>query len=389
MIDNISWEQFNFKVHNPNNFYYRGMTRKALPYIDTLKDTTCYQTIPSKGTFEAYRLKRYLRTPLGYCPALVEIRDIPFTWRRFRLAINVSLPKVLYGNSLQEITAMQLNEIIDAIYVMLMQFGIEVDKEELRNTPNIRRIDFCKNIKIQTPVNQFVSLLTKVSKPRSKTYYSYDESLSWGTKKKRLNVYDKIAETIAKASSNPETPSFKLKNALNSLKATSEINVFRVEQRLYGRQAIMQEVKPFIQRNDLSLKSLFAQDISSYVLSKHWNALTNEAKFKTLLLGEQKVHTIASQMTRIVRKQGERNVNPVHVLYTKLLNEVGEIKANQSIKDTRKPRTIKDYKKKLYAIMEHLPLYDTRLTDYRAITKSLEQGTQYNIPEIQNYFAKI
>jgi len=377
MIDNIEVALYFFRVINPDNFYNKD---KGTPLIDTLKDFSCYATIPTDKEFHAYWLRAKLRTTLGYRPKVV-IQDIPFAaGKRFCLVINVSLPKILFVSNLFEINEEQWREVIDAIYNELLYFGVEISKRELEETPHIRRVDFCKNVIIETPVEEFIASLQKLKKTRAKTFKEHKETIYFITKKKKTCIYDKLCEVISKASSDENDASYKLAQELKTLQAFSNIHVIRVEQRLFGLQAIKQELKSLIEPQDITFKTLFTKKIASYVLSKHWTKIATEERFKALLLGEKEVNVILSALAKVAEQQQIKNVNPLFPLYPRLLAEIGEEATNKAIKAMRKPRTLVNYKKELYALVKHLPLYHMHLNDYRSITSAITNWDRFSLP---------
>lgn len=381
MIDNTVTEHYHFKVLKPDNFYCTTTKDKATPSIDTLTELTSYEPILSTGKYEAYTLKSNLKTPFGYHPALIEIRDVPYaSLHRFRLVINISHPKNLHGHNLSEIYECQVMEIVEAAYNTLLYFGIQIDKDELINNQNIRRVDFCKNVIIYSPVKDFITLLKELKKPRSKVYIGYGETIYFGTKKKKTCIYDKFCEVIKKASKDKNDITYQLVRELLNLQAYSNMHVIRVEQRLYGLQAIKEELKGIINPQDITFQSLFSEKIASHVLNKHWQKISSEQKFKTLLLGEKDVNVILNALSRVVKQEQGKNVNPLFVLYTKLLADIGEEAANQAIKGMRKSRTLVNYKKDLFALIQQLPIQDKRLDDYRAITSAVVNWDKFSLP---------
>lgn len=382
MMDTIRFRQYRFRVLTTDDFYCTTTDGKTLPRIDTLTNLKCYSTIPSDMNFQAYRLKSVIKTNYGYTPALIEIRDIPFTWKRFHIVIEIALPKVLYGQNLNEIYEHQWEEIIQAIYTMLLQFGIQISIDELRDTPHISRIDFCKNIVIRSSVEDFIALLQKLKKQRSRTYSKYDTTVSYGTKKKRLVIYDKIKEVICNASSDESATTYKLAKLLITLQEVSDIHVIRVEQRLYGRQTIVRELKPLFNSEDITFKSLFSQKVASYILTKHWAKVTHEEKFKLLLLGEKDLHIVLAEISKAARQQPKKNVNPLSILYSKLLFDIGEEATIKDIKSIRSARSLDNYRKSLYELVRLLPMYDTRLADYVTITKAITDWETFSLPVI-------
>lgn len=377
MIDNIEVALHFFRVFNPDNFY--GKKGIVPPQIDTLKGFACYATIPTDKEFHSYWLRSNIKTTSGYKPSKVVIQDIPYTGKRFCLVINVSLPKLLFASNIFEINEEQWRDVIDAIYNELLHFGVEISKKELEEAQP-RRIDYCKNVIIETLVKDFIASLQKLKKTRAKTFIGYDETIYFNTRKKKTCIYDKILEVINKASTNKNDRTYKLAQELKTLQAFSNIHVIRVEQRLFGLPAIRQEVKSLIEPQDITLKALFSKKVASHVLYKHWIKIASEERFKTLLLGEKEVNVILSALAKITEQQQIKNVNPLFVLYPKLLMEIGEETTNKAIKGMRKPRTLVNYKKGLYALVKHLPLYHKHLNDYRSITSAITNWDRFFLP---------
>lgn len=380
MTDNMRARLYKFNVFAPTNYYNYSA---VAPRINTLANFACYATIDSNNKYVCYQLKKYLKTSSGYRPYKILIQDIPFARRRFRLLIDLSLPKALFGNNLSEIREYQLHEVIEAVYSLLLEFGIEISKEELLNTPHISRIDYCKNIYIQSNVEELVLLLKKCKKPRSRIYYCYPTSISIGTRKKRLNIYEKTSEVIAKANKKPASTTYKLARVLKASQKSYNTQVFRIEQRLYGRQTIARELKGIIAPRDITFKSLFSEKVASYVLNKHWTSLVNEEKFKTLLLGEQELDVITAEIIKLAGHKQKKKV-PFFASYTKLLADKGEALANKDLRLKKSATSTKTYKKELYELLKQLPVNDPRLADYQAITNAIVNWDEFSVPIIPN-----
>lgn len=384
MIDNIRLRLYRFRTFNPENFYCTTIQGKETPYVDTLIDFSCHSTIDTNNKYVGYKLKSHLRTSLGYKPHKILIQDIPFTERRFCLLIDLSLPKMLYGHNVFEITEGQLKEVIDVIYIELLRLGIEIDKEELLITHRISRIDYCKNVLVKKPIPELIEILNELEKQRSKRYYHYTPSISYGSKKKRLNIYDKISEVIAKASKNPESVTYKLAKLLEVLQKNYDVQIFRIEQRLYGKQTLVRELKDILDQKEITFKTLFSEKIASKILSKHWTQLAHEGKIKALLLGKQDLHFIIEVLTRISRQQTKKNINPFYAIYTKLLQERGEGTANTDMQKMREATSIKTYKKELYELMQYLPLHSPLLADHQTITTAIKEWKLFELPILPN-----
>jgi len=380
MIDSTRVRLYKFSVFAPTKYYNYDI---VTPRINTLTDFSCYATINTNNNYVCYSLKKYLKTSSGYRPYKILIQDIPFARRRFCLLIDLSLPKALFGNNLSEIREYQVHEVIDAVYSLLLEFGIEISKEELLNTPHITRIDFCKNIVIQSHVEELISLLKQCKKSRSRIYYYYPTSLSIGTKKKRLNIYEKNREIIDNASKNPAATTYKLARVLRALQKSYDTQVFRVEQRLYGKQTISRELRGIISPEDITFKSLFSEKAASHILYKHWTSLVHEEKFKSLLLGEQELDTITAEIIKLAGHKQQKKI-PYFATYIKLIAANGEEIANKDLRLSKGSTSTKTYKKELYKLIRQLPVNDPRLTDFQTITNAIKNWSRFSLPIASN-----
>lgn len=352
MIDTIRLKLTKFKVRSRDNYFCKTSVGKQLPYIDTLNNNNCYWTIFSDGNYQEFHLKSSIKyQPLGYRPSRIVVKDIPVNPIRFWLELEFSLPKVLYGHNFHEIHQAQLEAIINSIYDMLLQFGVQIDTEELRTTTSISRIDFCKNELIQTPAKDFIALLLKFQKNRSKTYDKFDTSVLFGNKQQKLIVYDKIEEITKvlrdKTYNNRASKEYELAKML----ASNQKNVIRIEHRLLNRQTIKRELNPILGHYPITFEELFNTDLSSKILLKHWHKTISEEKLKLLLLGEKRISFLYDEFKKSAEKASQK-FNPLSVIYTLLLSDVGEAETNRRIVANKSTETLYVYKRKFNALAQ-------------------------------------
>lgn len=354
MIDTIRLKLNKFKVINSDNFFCKRGTEKFIPFIDTLNNNQCYSTIFSEGNYQEYHLKSYIKyEPHFYRPSRIVVKDIPVNPIRFWLEIEVSLPKVLYGHNFYEIQQTQFETVINSLYDMLLQFGIQIDLNELRTTTSISRIDFCKNILIRSTAKNFIQLLLKFQKDRSHTYDKFDTSVLFANKQQGLIAYDKIEEITKvlrdKSYNNRASKEYEVAKILNSHKR----NVIRIEHRLLNRQTIKREIGPITGSYPLTFENIFKTDISSRILLKHWSKAISEEKLKLLLLGEKQVSFIFDELKKSA-EHSSKKFNPFSTTYIKLLYEVGEKETNRRILSVKSSGTLNNHKKQFLALAQQV-----------------------------------
>ena len=110
--------------------------------------------------------------------------------------------------------------------------------------------------------------------------------------------------------------------------------------------------------------------------------MSHEEKFKLLLLGEKELCVILNEIAKSAKQASKKNVNAVLILYPKLLSDIGEEETVKSIKSIKSSESLSIYKKELYQLMKLLPLYDTRLTDFKTISAALANWEMFSLPII-------
>lgn len=361
-IDTVKLKLNRFKIVNRDTFYHPKSPDSLIPFIDTLRNNSCYWSIPSDGNYQEFHLKSYIKyQPFGYKPAWVAVKDVPFSRNRIRfwLEIEISLFKVLNGHNAYEYALQenQFNEVTQAIYNMLLQFGIQIDIEELRTTTNIIRIDYCKNTLIQSPVKDFIKLLQKLRKSRSQICYEYESSILFGNKQQGLAIYDKVEEVTKvlrnKYFNNRESKEYQVAKILDTYRKVHGLEVIRIEHRLFNHQTIKRELSPLIGFYPFTLKDLFNSQVSSKLLLKHWSKTLSEEKLKLLLLGEKDLSFIFDEVKKALGEKSKGSSDRLAFLI-KLFSEVGEEETNQRILKTKNISTLDKNKKSLNELIQQV-----------------------------------
>ncbi len=196
------------------------------------------------------------------------------------LVIEMSLPKLLYGNNFNEVTDADFIKIIDKLVLSLRSLGIWIFPHQLK-AADVRKIDFCKNI-IFRDYTSVSSIIKDVRSANIKKIYDVQNTnfrnggyvYHIHTNSLDVALYDKIADLKqAKASEKRaiETGNHIQLSLLDELDKKSPFSVARFEIRLNGKAKIRNELKKcFVELDTLSFENLFSQNISRKVLLLHW-----------------------------------------------------------------------------------------------------------------------
>ena len=186
--------------------------------------------------------------------------------RRPTLFFQTSLPKLIHGTSLAEIKPGDLQKVKESVEEKFKVAKINISKNWIEEA-NLSRIDFCKNIKVDHNVSNYITALGKfeVSR-RGKTDYNA-ETLLYYNKSQELTFYNKELEVLARK----DTSIFIRK----MLSGKADHKTLRQEVRLKKSSVIKRELPKYLEKKE----SYHLEDVFNIDLSK--GKLLNE--FETLV----------------------------------------------------------------------------------------------------------
>ena len=211
-----------------------------------------------------------------YKPRLTLTKRFNFSGRfEPTLSIELSLPKLVYGNNFDELKDDDFQYVAELLHKRLKEMGISVFWEVLINAP-VSSVHFSKNIPLTdgtTPYHYIKKISEgnyKLSVHTDKANYRNDGQLfklhvnSW-----ELAFYDKLKELdLAKKSdkgSEEDDNAIQLE-LFNKITMCKPFEVFRMETRLNTRAKIGHTLKEIGRSDRLTFKSLFSAKLSQAVL---------------------------------------------------------------------------------------------------------------------------
>ncbi|HEX4068537.1 MAG TPA: hypothetical protein VHX42_00405 [Candidatus Babeliales bacterium] len=203
-----------------------------------------------------------------------------FSTPKTLLKIELSLPKLLFGNNFQELTQKQFPDLIQKLCTVLHAMGIATDHETLAHAP-ISTIHFSKNIPLTDGsipyhcISKIEQANIKLSLDINQTdYRNKGHSYKWHSNSYELVFYDKIRDLeYAKKSDKrslekDNTIQLHLYDALYNKKM---FEILRMEARLNNRKKIQQILKTLDIKAQLTFKELFKTNIARKVLLHYLN----------------------------------------------------------------------------------------------------------------------
>ncbi|HCR81341.1 MAG: hypothetical protein UY13_C0002G0121 [Candidatus Pacebacteria bacterium GW2011_GWB1_47_8] len=219
--------------------------------------------------------KRELQSGI-YKPRLTLTNRFNHTGRReATLKIELSLPKLLFGNNFDELSIDDFDPVTKLLKSRLKDMGVMVWEKFLLNAP-VSAIHYSKNIPLtdgSTPhylISKINEANIKLSLDINQTDYRNDgHSYKWHANSYEVAFYDKIKDLeMAKKS---EKRAVERDNALqlslfDTFEKRKQLEVLRMEVRLNKRQKIKQLFRTLGIQSELTYKNLFSPSISQQVL---------------------------------------------------------------------------------------------------------------------------
>lgn len=206
------------------------------------------------------------------------------------LKIELSLPKLFFGNNFDELMAKNFKQLLQKLSSTLEQMGVIVTHQALAKAP-VSVIHYSKNIPLtdgSTPyhyINKIKESNVKLSLDVNETHYRNDgHGFKWHANSYEVAFYDKIKDLEKARLSDRravEKDNALQLNLFDKLQQRHKLEFLRMEVRLSKRQKIKQLFKSLGIATNLTLKSLFKVGIAKKVLLHYIDEL--ESKRSTLI----------------------------------------------------------------------------------------------------------
>lgn len=228
--------------------------------------------------------KKELRAGI-YKPRLT-LRSNSRNPKEVELKIELSLPKLFYGNNFEELKGKDLPPLLQKLSSTLGQMGVIVDPSFLAAAP-ASAIHYSKNVALtdgSTPYH-FINKIKEANitlrlDVNQTDYRNEGHSYKWHCNSYEVVFYDKIKD-LEKAK-HSEKRSIEKDNAIQLnlfpelAKRKRKLEIFRMEVRLNKRQKMKQLFAKLEIKSNLTLKSLFKPAISKKILMHYFDELESK-----------------------------------------------------------------------------------------------------------------
>ena len=275
-----------------------------------------YPSIPSKQNPTKRELQRGIYKPrLTLSPRVNSLGT-----REIMLKIELSLPKLIFGNNFAELRYKNFPLLISKLVAALQDMGIEVTPEALTQAA-VSAIHYSKNIQLtdgSTPyyyIRKIKESNAQLSLDVNQTDYRNEgHSYKWHANSYEIAFYDKIKDLEqAKISSKRavEKDSSLQLSLLKSFQQRRNLEYLRMEVRLNNRTKIKQLFKKLNIAADLTFKKLFKPAIAKKILLHY----LDEIERKRPILLDYKVSSDKALLVDLIFNNPDMSPKQIMQLY--------------------------------------------------------------------------
>lgn len=235
----------------------------------------------------------------------------------YRLKIEFSIPKLLFGNNFDELSDDDFPRVVQTLKDALFDMGVEVSEEGLERA-TVSTIHYGKNIILNdyTSVSRVLSLINKtnISKrfdTNRTEYINGGELLRFHTNSFQMVLYDKIADlkqtrhrAVEKDMRGVNCPASFFEEKRKEAKARDQsFEVLRLEIRFMNsvKRKTVFDALNIPNGTPFAFRDAFCAEHARRIVEHHWKPI--EAELKTLELSEMKPIDL---LNRILREGGDK-----------------------------------------------------------------------------------
>jgi hypothetical protein len=231
----------------------------------------------------------------------------------YTLQATFSVPKLLYGNSVQEVSENDLGGVVSAFRKTLSQAGIDIESRSIANA-RVSQAHFCKNVLLpqnirmqevlaelkRTDVSKAVDITETEFKHGGQVLHIYSQSVE------RV-FYDKVLDATRPKGKRKDKGRMEKEREVLDRYGLQHREIFRYEYRLKKNQTLKRDVNAALNRpyqTPILLKDLFEPQVCKTIVLKSWRDLIQRPENQLALLGTIDDLTLLLHIIDGARKQG-------------------------------------------------------------------------------------
>lgn len=213
---------------------------------------------------------------------------------KYVMIITFSVPKLLYGNSVQEVVHTDFAKVVSVLQHTLSQAGIQIEKKNLMDA-RLTAVHFCKNIFLpkhillqdvlvdlqRVDINKTVDVTTKETKNGGQILHIYSGVVE------RV-FYDKVTDAVRTKNKRKDKGQMDYERTIIDEYGLEGSEIFRYEYRIKKTQTVERIINLALGQKPktyITFKDVFTTDLHQKVLLQSWRELVGRPENQLALMG--------------------------------------------------------------------------------------------------------
>lgn len=283
------------KIYGPHKF---KITNWSLFLPELAKRTYAELTLTERTSNRPYLRRFTLQTNLQeeYMPRVEVFETLTEDRKdiRYILKIEFSVPKLLYWNSLQEITESDQQKVFSALKQALQRVSITVDTGVIANA-TVASVHACKNIPLpktirmreianelaRIDINKAFDISDKQYKQGGRVVNIHSGTIDW-------SFYDKISDSLRPKNKRSDKGHIDHERAIIERYGLQDKEVFRYEYRIKKTQTVKRDINAILGREyktQVVFRDLFTPNLMRTLVVNSWHSIIQKPENQLSLFG--------------------------------------------------------------------------------------------------------
>lgn len=388
------------KIYGPSKF---KINRKQL-FLPEIERRSYNELSNTEKQSMRYYLRRFiLKAPPQniYLPKIDILETLDRENKKviYILIAEFSLPKLIYGNSLQEVSDKDMAKAIHILQENLSKVGIIIKSNVIANA-RVSAVHFCKNVILprdirlqdilaelqKVDIDKTVDVTTKENKNGGQVLHIYS-----GTVERVF--YDKIIDALRPKGKRKDKGHMEYERNIIEKYELEDQEVFRYEYRIKKTQTVARDINRHLKRTHktyITFKDIFTNNLSKEILIKSWRDLVQRPENQLAFIGPaEKFRSLLHILEKSKKQGGSHSLNNALITYAfiQIIKDYGVKELRKSIfrfwlKDH--PERLTEKIREASKLTKGLPysngiaFVDTNIESYELIDKTLLEKIRYN-----------
>ncbi|MGD0976880.1 MAG: hypothetical protein ABR875_01110 [Minisyncoccia bacterium] len=334
-----------FKVSNPNLFTPAFDIQKLSQDSYFSFGFNRYKTFKQNPTLHDKQLEDYKPRLTGYMRC--DDENKPY----FDLIVEFSIPKLLFKQSLQELSNSDFERVISTLKFQLQKMSVVLTDNAIRQAI-VTKAHFGKNIPLQSPITSqdAISELYKADIGRGKHisirhYENGGQALYFYSSSYQVVFYDKLRDIATPKNKAVDKDKFKQERMIVESRAHNQ-ELLRFEARLAKQQKLNAFISDIIGKKvkAITFEEIFNKDLCRKVMLKVWSEITKNPASQLALKIDSPADEIFDAIIKSYIEIGKKKAHSLNkalqdfAIYT-LVNRCGSRKFRDKIEKNWTPKS--------------------------------------------------